>query len=634
MDYKDCLELCRRSQNEQGAVPPSIQNAVLDYLRGRKSDRKTSENLSEAEKEQCLGQLRELFSYIDEETISQAKGDDQITKLYYRNLKHGFPVITGAELRDHRYCLEDQQVLNLWGAGILKIHVLDIKDDIVRIEGKTQLSVIQRPYTIAAREERGNEHALELARISSEDIKGFAGECIAEMHRFKVEIPVHAGLRISMILKTDGQEVLLRPGFDSYIGLSAKYRNSFTVKSGYIIKYKGNSICFYPDNTKTRIASEFRLIRELKKKNDPALHEEILRIKTRNAANYGRLRDRVAFISVRGDEHLIGNMEKVYNALDLPKASFTKIKLQDYPELTLKAAKLMYSSRIVVTDDYLFLLRNYGKKEGQRIIQLWHATGSSKQFGQYIKREFPVVDNLYHRDYDVMTASSEGTRPFFSYAFGIPMEKVRAIGVARTDDFFDKEYAAKVSSRIYEKYPELKNKKVVLYTPTFRDVNDEGFDRSVFRPKLDFDRLSEMLPEDQVFVLRPHPVMTAQIIKGEYSNVMEIRDIPTNDLMFISDLMITDYSSTMYEYSLLRRPMAFFCYDHEEYDRDYYLDCEDNLPGPVLKTQEELFEYLRSDMHPLAEGFDQFYEKCLGACDGHSTERIVSLIKDMYNEKK
>ena len=70
-------------------------------------------------------------------------------------------------------------------------------------------------------------------------------------------------------------------------------------------------------------------------------------------------------------------------------------------------------------------------------------------------------------------------------------------------------------------------------------------------------------------------------------------------MMFVSDLMISDYSSTMFEYALLRKPMAFFCYDYDEYDRDFYLDFDHELPGPIITTEDALIEVHTTGEYPL-----------------------------------
>ena len=151
--------------------------------------------------------------------------------------------------------------------------------------------------------------------------------------------------------------------------------------------------------------------------------------------------------------------------------------------------------------------------------------------------------------------------------------------------------------------------------------------RAVFRPELDFDRLSEHLPDDMVFLVRPHPIMTAQVLAKTYDNVLEVRDLPTNDLMFVSDLMVTDYSSVIFEYSLLKKPMLFYCYDLDSYDRGFYLKYPDDLPGDVLRTQAELEERLSSDdLSRLGDGYEEFAERYMSACDGKSSRRIADII--------
>ena len=122
--------------------------------------------------------------------------------------------------------------------------------------------------------------------------------------------------------------------------------------------------------------------------------------------------------------------------------------------------------------------------------------------------------------------------------------------------------------------------------------------------------------------------MKNTIVKENFNNIYEIRDIHTLDLMFVSDLLVTDYSSVIFEYALLRKPIIFFCYDLELYDRGFYLPYDESLPGKIAESQEKLIEYLIADnRNNLGETYDMFVEKYMGACDGKSTERIVALIE-------
>ena len=99
------------------------------------------------------------------------------------------------------------------------------------------------------------------------------------------------------------------------------------------------------------------------------------------------------------------------------------------------------------------------------------------------------------------------------------------------------------------------------------------------------------------------------ILPHKYHNILEVRDFSTNDYMLISDMLITDYSSVIFEYALLGKPIAFFCYDLLRYDRDFYLKYPDDLPGDVFKTQEELTEYLRNpEKHVLTDKYTYLYQ--------------------------
>ena len=97
--------------------------------------------------------------------------------------------------------------------------------------------------------------------------------------------------------------------------------------------------------------------------------------------------------------------------------------------------------------------------------------------------------------------------------------------------------------------------------------------------------------------------------------------------MHVSYMLITDYSSVIFEYALLKKPIAFFCYDLANYNRGFYLNYPDDLPGDVYETQDDLITYIRSeDRHVMTERYTKFLEKYMSACDGHSSERIADVI--------
>ena len=101
-----------------------------------------------------------------------------------------------------------------------------------------------------------------------------------------------------------------------------------------------------------------------------------------------------------------------------------------------------------------------------------------------------------------------------------------------------------------------------------------------------------------------------------------------------ADMVISDYSSLVFEYSLFRRPMIFYAYDLEEYDnaRSYYYKYEDFVPGPIAKTDDELIDIILNGVN--MRKISQFREDFMTSCDGHSTERIAKfIISDIENHK-
>jgi CDP-glycerol glycerophosphotransferase (TagB/SpsB family) len=241
---------------------------------------------------------------------------------------------------------------------------------------------------------------------------------------------------------------------------------------------------------------------------------------------------------------------------------------------------------------------------------------------------FPGVDALTHQYYDLVSVSSEYVRSIYAQAFDIDIDKVQALGSPRTDLLFDEKKKEAMRSKVLAKHPELQGKQVILYAPTFRDI--PGIPRSDFAPRIDFAKLSAAMRENQVFALCPHPVMTKQIVPAGYDNILEIRDCTTMEMMMVSDLMITDYSSVIFEYALLKKPIVFYCYDYDDYDRDFYLDYEEDLPGELFKQQDELEAYLQKGVFKPDEREARFVEKYMSACDGHSTQRIARAIEALY----
>ena len=111
---------------------------------------------------------------------------------------------------------------------------------------------------------------------------------------------------------------------------------------------------------------------------------------------------------------------------------------------------------------------------------------------------------------------------------------------------------------------------------------------------------------------------------GQYENVVDLSDESVLTLLIVADTVVTDYSSVIFEAALLNRKTVFYCPDLKEYDRSFYLQYPDDLPGEICEKSQELLEMIRCAK--LDEKLDRFKSKQLSACDGNSTERTAKLV--------
>ena len=271
------------------------------------------------------------------------------------------------------------------------------------------------------------------------------------------------------------------------------------------------------------------------------------------------------------------------------------------------------------------------------ITQLWHGCGAFKKFGfstaqdrfggsfeEYLKYN-------YYANYDYVTVSSPEVIWAYQEAMHLPEEdtSVVASGVSCTDVLFLQEYQDAAKEKLSRICPQSIGKKVMLYAPTFR-----GSVGNAKAPEaLDLSLLKETLGEEWVLLIKQHPVVKVrpQIPKEAVDFAFDVSDdFVIEELLCVSDVCISDYSSLVFEYSLFERPMLFFAFDFEEYGdwRGFYYDYDTMTPGPVVRTTEEIVDYVQH----LEERFDKeevvrFKERFMSACDGHATERILELIQ-------
>lgn len=306
-----------------------------------------------------------------------------------------------------------------------------------------------------------------------------------------------------------------------------------------------------------------------------------------------------------------------------------------------ECARLCARARVIVLEDFYPQLHSLTIRPQTKIVQLWHACGVFKTFG-YSRLGKPGValqSSMNHRNYDLVTVSSEAVRGIYAEAFAITSGKVKALGVPRTDVLFDEDYKEARRRELYQTYPQLEGRKVILFAPTFR--GDGNKDAYYPEEAFDINLFMQGFPEDVCCIVKHHPFVRQEIrVEESYRNrVLDLtgRD-HINDLMLVSDLLITDYSSSVFEAVLLGLPVLFYAFDKEEYirSRDFYCDYESFAPGYVeedftgMKEMAGKILYHETEEEAeeaIAAKREQFFRDFLSALDGRSTERIVTYIK-------
>ncbi|MBO5859658.1 MAG: CDP-glycerol glycerophosphotransferase family protein [Clostridia bacterium] len=335
------------------------------------------------------------------------------------------------------------------------------------------------------------------------------------------------------------------------------------------------------------------------------------------------LQNRVLFFTVRANGKLLDNAQAVYDALDCKKVIFARM----LPHSTKIKPKIYYyllTSKVIVTDDYVRYVRFTKLRKNQKLFQIWHACGAFKKFGLDAKSVLTEKEErLSHTQYSAVAVTSESCRKAYAHAFGISEDICLPIGLPRTDMLFTK--ADELRASIYEKYPEFVGKKIYLFAPTFRE---KGRQRIEYNPQIDWDSLSKELADDEIFVIRRHPIMNYSLTDNkEYNNIIDLSQDSTLALTAVSDVLITDYSSVIYDACLLDVPTVFYCPDYKEYNRGFYLKFPDDLPGEMVTSGAELLSAIRrTKENPPADRIEEFRNGQMSACDGHSTERAAALI--------
>lgn len=291
-----------------------------------------------------------------------------------------------------------------------------------------------------------------------------------------------------------------------------------------------------------------------------------------------------------------------------------------------KMISFLYSlatAKIIITDDYAPLIYPLKIRKNVKFIQVWHASGAFKRVG--FERPSANKNSITHKNYTDVIVSSTNIIDDYSKSFGIDKDKIKPLGTIKTDMFFDKDKVDFLKEQFKSKY-QIFNKKIILYAPTFRG---KGIKSAYYSDALDLDSLLTRLGDDYVILFRNHPFVKRQ--KDLTSkNIIDIScEKNIDDILPCIDLLITDYSSIIFDAMLLHKPVIFYVPDLEEYkeDRGFYYDFEDYNYGKIVYTSDELIVAIqRKEIND--KKIKELKSKHLNMCDGKSLERFVKMYLD------
>lgn len=336
-------------------------------------------------------------------------------------------------------------------------------------------------------------------------------------------------------------------------------------------------------------------------------------------------------------ENFTGNCEAIYKKIK-DKSNYKFILIQLYQSKKVKFNNIKQYNFLnpisiyhIATSKYW--ISNEGffnflpKRKEQLNIQLWHGAGAFKKVGYSQEKNIKGKYEYYkekNKTIDLLCISSETVLEIYQEIFCISKNKVKNLGIPRADIFFKKEEKEKIKEEFFKKYLFLKNKKIILYAPTFRDHN-----KRELQIKLNIELMKEELEKlNYILILKVHPNIKKNNLKvdnkfsfnfSEYDNV--------SDLLIVSDILISDYSSIIFEFSIMKKPILFYSYDVEEYikDRGFYYNYYEFIPNKINYTTEEVIDSILNKKWDL-ERIEKFAKYFFNPFDGNSTERVLKEI--------
>lgn len=303
---------------------------------------------------------------------------------------------------------------------------------------------------------------------------------------------------------------------------------------------------------------------------------------------------------------------------------------------SLRDQRTIAAARLLVNN--VQMPSSFVKRPGSLYVQTWHGTPMKKIGMDSVTWTGSASRRRQLREYqrwDVLLSPNRHSSDIYRRALGYEGE-ILEVGYPRNDVLNSPERDA-IRSRVRRELGIAESARVVLYVPTFRDDQWDESGRPRYVHKLDIEALRNTLGDETVLLTRMHIFLRKGLEAQEPDPF--VRDVSAhadiNELYLAADVLITDYSSAMFDFAVTGKPMLFYTYDLEHYRdklRGLYFDLEGEAPGPLCRTTEQLAEAL-NDLPATVEryraAYDAFTNRFCYLEDGHATERAVDRILEL-----
>ena len=338
-------------------------------------------------------------------------------------------------------------------------------------------------------------------------------------------------------------------------------------------------------------------------------------------------------------EYIIDNYEDKYDLIWSVDRRHVKLFQEKgfpyYRRFSIKWLLAMNTAGVWISNSRLPLWIPKPKKT--TYLQTWHGTPLKRLALDMDEVHMPGTDTERYKKnfttesskWDYLVSPNHYSTEIFERAFDFKQTMLET-GYPRNDylvNFNDKDYIHKL--KVDLGIP--RNKKIMLYAPTWRDNEFYGRGRYKFDIQLDLDKMKETFGDEYIILLRMHYLIAENINVKKYEGFVidfsSYEDI--RDLYLVSDILLTDYSSVFFDYAILNRPMYFFTYDLESYRdtlRGFYFDFEKDAPGPLLFNTSEVIDAITSEEDEYYMKRQSFRNTYTSLEDGLASDRVIKRV--------